>query len=131
MFWNKYLLPSIAVLLVIATLHVIFIHFYIYWRARWTDIPIHILAGLWIVLTLAWIVGWLFPHVEISFSRAIFWGLIVGGLWEIGELAIGINSAIAHGYIADTVKDMVDDVIGAFFGFFVVRWMKQKENKKL
>ena len=126
MFWNKYLFPSIVVLLVIAILHALFLHFYIYWTLRWVDIPIHILAGVWIVLTLSWVLGWLKPEIKISFSRAILWGLIVGGLWEISELLLGINSPIAQGYIADTVKDLIDDVIGSALGFFVVRWIKTK-----
>ncbi len=129
MFWNKYLFPSISVLLLIATLHIIFIHFYVYWRLRWVDIPIHILGGIWIVLTLAWILSWMKPEVSIPFSRAILWGLIVGGLWEISELLIGIESPLVHGYIADTIKDLVDDVIGTACGFFVVRWVKREEEK--
>jgi len=113
-----------------ATLHVLFIHFDVYWTVRWVDIPVHMLAGIWIVLTLAWILGWLFPEMEISFGRAIIWGLIVGGLWEIGELALGINLATAHGYVADTIKDLVDDFVGAAIGFFVVSWIKRKDEIK-
>ena len=128
MFWNKYLLPSLVTLLFLATLHVLFIHFYVYWRLRWVDIPVHIIGGMWIVLALSWLLEWLIPSVSISFSRAIMWGLIVGGLWEISELMIGIVSAPSHGYIADTVKDLCDDVIGAVIGYFVVLWIQVKEK---
>ncbi len=113
-----------------ATLHLLFIKFYIYWTLRWVDIPVHILAGIWVVLTLAWILGWLKPEIEIPFFRAIIWGLIVGGLWEIGELTLGINLATAHGYVADTIKDLTDDVIGAACGFFVVSWMNRNNGLK-
>jgi len=126
MFWNKYLVPSVAVLLLVATLHAVFTRFDVYWTLRWVDIPVHILAGVWIILTLAWILGWFFPETDISFARAIIWGLIVGGLWEIGELALGINLATAHGYVADTLKDLTNDFIGAAIGFLAVRWMKNK-----
>jgi len=111
-----------------ATLHVLFIHFDVYWTVRWVDIPVHMLAGIWIVLTLAWILGWLAPDIKISFWRAVIWGLVVGGLWEIGELSIGIVFATSHGYVADTVKDLFDDVVGAVIGFFVVLWIQAKEK---
>lgn len=130
MFWNKYLLPSLVSLLVMATLHVIFIHFYIYWRVRWIDIPIHMLAGIWIVLTLAWVLGWLAPQMEITLARAVIWGLIIGGLWEIGELALAIVSPLWHGYIADAIKDLSDDVIGAVFGYFIVKWIAKEKIQK-
>ncbi len=95
---------------------------------RWVDIPVHILAGIWIVLTAAWIFEWIFPALSISFFEAIMLGLIVGGLWEISEVLMGIVNPFLHGYVADTVKDMCDDVIGATLGFFVVLWMCKIEK---
>lgn len=117
-------------LLAIAVLHITFIRFDVYWTARWVDIPVHILGGVWIVLCAAWILEWIFPAISLSLFEVIMLGLIVGGLWEISEVLLGIVNPLLHGYVTDTVKDIGDDVIGTTLGFFVVSWIGRQEKTK-
>ena len=83
--------------------------FWVYW---WYDIPMHMLAGLVVGL-------WgsaLASRRDVKPYQALIFVLLtafaIGVMWEIFEVSVGITRG-EPGYWADTIKDLVDDCLGA------------------
>lgn len=80
----------------------------LYWTLTWWDIPTHMLGGL---TAGAWVAA-VATRYEMSTRRAIFliigFTLAVGVSWEIWEALEGLS-----GGPLDTIKDVIDDAIGA------------------
>ena len=91
-----------------------------YWSVWWWDIVSHILGGLWVGLCAAWIAAYF--QKRISILACVVAALSVGVAWEIFEYLTGSGASIFMSYTADTIKDLVDDVIGGTAaGYFVSR----------
>ena len=117
------LLISIGMLLVV--LEVIGVVYYLYWQTFWYDIPMHLLAGLFVSLSI-------FPFAlyvmdtRPPFSRKslLLWvfclTLFIGVSWEIFELAEKLTSLSDKIYFFDTGKDLVDDILGSLSGLYII-----------
>ncbi len=108
----------------IAFLHFIAIEFYFYWSLWWYDIVVHFLGGLFIGLGALWIVFFsgFFSYFQYSKKRALCVALlsifVVGIAWEVFELWAGVP--FTKNYIADTITDIIIDILGALVGYTCV-----------
>ncbi len=89
-----------------------------HWRVSWYDHVVHILAGATASLTIfsLQIMHRMAKRASTLFIGTLLVSLIVGGLWEIFELSVGITSTASHHYAFDTTLDLIFDVIGGFLG---------------
>ena len=100
--------------------HVIADRFFLYWTVPQIDIPIHMLGG---------IMAGLFSGVALMAAgksqtwRAIVLGsLIVGIGWELLEVVMHSVDTMRWWYPYDTVKDLIDDMIGGTIAYLI--WKK-------
>jgi len=121
------LLVILALLaLIIATLHVVAITFYLYWTIWWLDILQHFLAGLWIALLMFWFIYVLRLRMAAPFittPRAFLMvtlaaTLAIGISWEVFEYVVQVY--FADNYVFDTISDLATDLVGAFTGYAVL-----------
>ncbi len=115
MFWNRYFLPSFALMVFIAVLHWIGALSDYYSTTEWYDIPMHFMGGAWVALFGLWVTGtsygaFLGPFVNIR--NLFLYTLAVGVAWEFLELALEFNSLGDVGYWPDTMLDLVMDLLG-------------------
>jgi len=89
--------------------------FHWYYAIPWFDMPMHFLGGAWIAVAVLWAMGEKTP-----FTRILLSVLILGILWEIFELFnnryIGTRDPFDF---ADTLSDLVLDVLGAGTAFYL------------
>lgn len=102
--------------------------FYWYYSIWWSDMPMHILGGLWLGL----VVIWFFKPKDLSLNnilKIISGALAIGLLWEIFEL-------FAFNYIThtpfntlDTLSDICFDLVGVGISllYFVKKIMLKPE----
>lgn len=112
---------TIALLLsaTLLTLHVYALEQYLYWYHRWLDIPTHMLGG-------AALGSFLMAFGTARRTRTYFFWLLVFFMgWEIFEYSFGISTQFgtvtAKAYWIDTIKDIIDDLLGAFLIFVFAR----------
>lgn len=113
--------------ILIFSLIISFIHYFaaiygLYWAISWLDILMHFLGGLLIGLIVLFV---FFTSEKIDFPKenrlmviifSISLVLVVGLLWELWELYVGIANLFTDS--ADTIMDLVMDIIGAIFAYF-------------
>lgn len=113
--------------------HAVFTHFYLYWRLRWIDMPMHFLGGLWLGLAGIYIYKKIFPRTFYRknnlcvLATALTTALLVGGLWEIIELNLTSTPCIARiNSVMDTLSDLFCDLLGACIGAILFILLRQK-----
>lgn len=97
----------------------------LYVKTGWLDIPMHMLAGLWVGLVLAYIFGERSHTFDfknnflVSFLFILGTTLIVGVFWEFWEFFISqilpnYSALFEKGFMSlgDTLKDILDDMVG-------------------
>ena len=117
--------------MVTGILNMIAIKFYLYWTTNYFDILMHFLGGLWVTLTVLWLwslkKGFVIPSKQKVLKVSIIFTLIVGVMWEIYELYIGVT-LLSDGinYWTDTSSDLMMDFVGAVFGsLYGYRFLKK------
>ncbi len=127
------LLASLIFFILLVQSIAVYQHLYFfYW---WLDIPVHILGGLWIALfgLAAYYNSSRLKQKEYStvfvVSFAVALTLVIGLGWEIYEF--GVEHAVGDFGVglADTLKDLVDDLIGASLAALV--FIKGGYNKNM
>lgn len=111
---------AIAVALGVASLHLLAIEYSLYWTFRWLDTPMHLLAGLVIGIGIGILLaarGW---SGRSFYLVVILAALAIGAVWETIEYEAGVSSIEPY-FILDTIKDFVNDLLGAVLGAFLVR----------
>ncbi|MBU4479995.1 hypothetical protein KKG48_00940 [Patescibacteria group bacterium] len=111
----KYLI--LILIVVIAFLNHIAIDNFLYWKFWWFDILMHFLGGFWVSLTALWF--FYFSGFVKDFRKNLFNVFLislvsifaVGIGWEVFEFMIEIS--FSNNYVADTVGDLIMDVIGS------------------
>ena len=113
----KWILVALICGLCLAQISIVYWHLLFYFW--WLDIPMHILGGLWIALVSLTAyyeskhfaekdhspVGVVVVALAVTLTIGIFWEVYEFGIQHaVGEFGIGL---------ADTLKDLVDDLIGA------------------
>lgn len=128
MFWNRFLIPSLAVLAAVAFLNWLAGVYFFYDSVAWYDFMMHFLGGLWVGLFALWVLN--LPRMErfaffakpTNIVLAVF---IVGIFWEFFELYFGITSIRSTIYAWDTTHDLVMDVLGACAAVYISKkWKK-------
>ncbi len=99
--------------LVLAVAHVYASSVDLYWTYRWLDIPMHILGGFALG---SLIIAFLMRH-----KPGMFWLLMLGVAigWEVFEVLIGMPRPTD--YPLDTLKDLIDDGVGALIAYGLAR----------
>ena len=131
---QKILYSSAFVLIVVAFVNYFGCKFDLYWTYRWLDIPVHMLGGLSVGLAALWL--WVHSmHLKVvktfrmkALGVVIFSILLVGISWELFELWGGITDMSDKGYWFDTIKDLLDDSVGAMIAYFI--FIKTKKPEK-
>jgi hypothetical protein len=117
---NKYLLPLFVTSLTVLFLHLKGIDNEFYWSYWWYDIPMHLLGGIVVALVYAWL-QMSFPKIpQVSWKSILVAIIFVGVAWEVWELFVGDTVLSDDGYFLDTIKDLFDDIIGAFITYFII-----------
>lgn len=120
-----YLLSSVVI---IGIAHYVALKYTLYFEFPWLDIPMHLLGGAIIALI------FLLLHVYIpqlsrysGFFPALMFVLLVGLLWELFEIYIGIP-LIEGNFELDMIADLINDLIGGAMGYFVGRKVNELET---
>ena len=112
---------TFILLFFISAMYLIGIVLHLNWTYWWYDVILHFLSG--VSVGMATIIVW---HYGFNFSKsdkiqmikiAVFAALVIGILWEIFELYMGLTF-ISDGinYVRDTASDIIMDISGGFFG---------------
>lgn len=108
----------------IASLNLIALKYYLYWRTWWYDIPMHFLGGLVVTMIALWFVAYEVPiGVRPRVNRlvvALVAAFVIGILWEVFEYAAGISYQEA-GYWSDTLSDIAMDVAGGLAAYLTLK----------
>lgn len=112
---------SLILILVIYALYWLGMFFQLHWRVVWYDYVLHIMSGFLI----GFIVTEFIQYNTIFHARWIpvlvsgfVVALSIGLLWEGFELRTGLTSLVARGYTADTLGDLLADVVGGIIGAY-------------
>lgn len=119
MFFNRYFVPSFALIVCIALLHYFALDRAYYWTVPWYDIMMHFLGGLWVALFSLWVCAsgkFSFIPQRISWGKVLVVVLTVGVLWELYEIVFGLTFVSDPEYWGDTTLDMVMDTAGGLVG---------------
>lgn len=125
---NFLLYLSLALILVLATLHTVAIQLHFYWIYWWFDILTHFLGGLWAGFTFIWLFFFsgLGREKEIStgkiFVKVILSVLVLAFLWELFELVLRENLTEPN-YLSDTILDMIMGLSGAVIASTIVSYI--------
>ena len=122
---NKAYIPTIIVLCAVALFHYCGIHFNLYIMFPWYDIGMHILGGAGIALLMYWLGASFFPN---AFNKKTLWCIVlitflIGIGWEMWEAYYDIagNPVGSLAYWLDTIKDLLDDLLGALFVYISIK----------
>ncbi len=116
--------PTVLIISLVAILlmHLLAIHFYVYWTVTWFDSLMHFLGGLWVGVTALTIYG----KVGMSNKQSILWAVLgalsVGILWELFEYTIGMIFSPGN-YALDTATDLIMDVVGGAAAYFYLTYV--------
>lgn len=115
-------LPTIFFLIaasILATVHILAIELFLYWRYPILDIPMHVLGGAVVALGL-FALHDLFPKYPKRLLLPIpvlLLVLLVSMAWEVYELKIGFP--IEDDFEIDTITDLIMDMLGGIIGYIV------------
>lgn len=123
MFRQKPFPFSILILVGLISFHLTSSYFSWYWTYRWSDIVVHILAGLWAGSIFLWLascfdqINSLKEYKAKSFLIAFVSAAFVGVLWELIENFGQLNFANLDIYKFNTARDLLSDVTGGFLAY--------------
>lgn len=118
-----------ALIFLLLFLQVAATYWHLFFYIWWLDIPMHVLGGLWValfVLTSYYSSSSIkekehSPLFVLAFAIAIT--LVVGLFWELYEFGVDHAVGDTGGGLADTLKDLTDDLVGALLaGWLFVRF---------
>lgn len=111
--------------ILIVILHISFLIFGLYTILPQLDMLMHFLGGVWATMLFFYLFGNIFQNELYSNNTevikiiivAISFAILIGVLWEFFEfIATIITSMQLQGNLADTMKDLLMDIIGGAFG---------------
>jgi len=119
--FHKTLKVSTAIALVLLVVSLANIELSLYQKFQWLDIPMHMAGGVWLSLLFFYIFCYRYPifdykkSVFVSILASLAFVALLGLLWEFYEYG---TELIFHPTwpmtIADTLGDLMNDLIGAF-----------------
>ena len=103
---------------VFATLHFISLELYLYWKYLWLDMPVHVLGGSIVALSVFTARDLrIIKNTHIKLGPVIVFVLIVALFWEVFGIYVG--KPIENDFIFDTVSDIGLGVMGGLIGYFI------------
>lgn len=127
MFWNRYLIPLLVIITLVAVLNWLGIAYNFYYMGIGYDVMMHFLGGIAIALLTLWgatflnvrWLNWLKKPVNL-----VLFVIFVGFVWEVYEVALGIMFIEDATYFWDTTRDFIMDTLGAV----AVVWIANKKK---
>ena len=104
--------------------HVIADRFYLYWTIPNIDVPVHILGGIMAGLFVG--VGLLIFRQPETWAKVVFFTFLIGVGWEVLEVITHAVDVTVWWYPYDTLKDLIDDIIGGTIAYFIGRKIGRK-----
>lgn len=123
--------PTLTLLLISssvwAIVHHLALEFYIYWQYPYFDVLMHILGGIIIVLFLFSLCQMFasIPSWVTQFFPALATVILIGLLWEVFELAVGLYPQ--QNFAFDTTLDLLADLVGGAVGYIVASNLRALE----
>lgn len=104
----------------LAGIHWFSLHFFLYWKFSWLDIPVHFFAGAVVALGIFTVGDFIkeFPNRFLYVVPVMSGVIIVALMWEIFEIYIGVPTS-EPGFAFDSLVDVICGVTGGFVGFLV------------
>jgi RsiW-degrading membrane proteinase PrsW (M82 family) len=121
--------PSLAAIILaiigLLFLHLLGLHFYLYWTVWWFDVLMHFLGGFWVGFTALWLYHFVGkpPRHNRDLAVALLAAIIVGVMWELYEYTTGVTFSLV-GYRLDTATDLAMDLVGGYCAFRYVLYKK-------
>ena len=131
---RKLLFISFFIILFIAVFHFFAIKNSWYWTYRWLDIPVHIVGGFWVSLTVLWVclkikhIDNIYGYKKKALFVVFFSVFFVAVSWELFELVFKITSLDSVGYFRDSLSDIFNSVIGGIFAYYYFVKSKNSSN---
>jgi VanZ family protein len=125
----NYLISGIiAVILLIAHLYGLDGYYFIY---DWYDIPMHIVGGISLGF-LAYQLSRSISSKRFSWKRILLGIICIGLAWEVFESVYGIAGAEVgtFDYYVDSIKDLINDSVGAIIGIVIASFFYKNTHKK-
>lgn len=120
MFKQKIFIYSFITLVIIGIFQYLGCKYDVYIIYPWYDIPMHLLGGLWVSLSILPIYNYFLKSNYISALYLVLFTLLFMTIsWEIFELTSGITSLADHGYWPDTLGDIFNGFVGGIIGYFL------------
>ncbi len=108
---------------------------HLYYLLWWFDIPMHIMGGLWVAL-MSLVIYYHTSYfkrkdrsVAFVISFALASTMIIGLFWEVFEFSVEHFVKLNDNGLLDTLKDLVDDLIGASLATAI--FIKRGYNKSI
>lgn len=119
------LLVVLSAAFLLAFFEYLALQYFLFWKFFWYDIMMHVLGGIVIGTTYAWGARYIIPigwrRAFLNLGAAVLFTIAIGVLWEVFEYILGIAGSRFLPYPADTMKDMVNDIIGGTAGYFLIK----------
>lgn len=130
---KKLLIISVITIILIAVFHSLSLKYSWYWTYRWLDIPVHVLSGFWVSLTVLLIclkikhIDKIFEYKKKAILVMLISVLIISILWEGFELIFNVTSLSSRNYWSDSLGDILNGFIGGVIAFLY--FTKNKKAK--
>lgn len=120
-------LPNFMLLFVVLIVVLVALdaNFHLIAKTWWYDVLLHIMGGAWIGMLFIYLFSYRQKIFDIkadfwySLSVIVGFAVLIGTLWEFYEFIVDqfittryLVSSVAQGGLADTMKDLADDMIG-------------------
>lgn len=92
---------------------------YLYYELPWLDIPMHIMGGFGVASLTGAILS--YKKKNVSYKRLFIAYAIVAVSWELYEYVKDIMAITEWNGWFDTIKDLIDGLIGMSIAYFFVR----------
>lgn len=117
-----------TLLIGIACVHFVALQWYLYWIYPLLDIPMHFTGGMSIALGAQSPLFFTMTRMRLSQVQiSTLLVLSIGIVWELFEWYFSIVDVTDPGYVFDTGKDLVMDMLGGVVGFYFAQRLNLKE----
>ncbi len=111
----KIFFATLLILFIFSVSQFVFVPMDLYFILPNLDILMHVLGGF--SFGFLFISIFEFRSIKVSLLNVMFFVLFVGIVWEVYEWVSDIINLRTYGGWTDTVKDIFDDMLGAYLSF--------------
>jgi hypothetical protein len=117
----RWLLIALGLSVVLAGTNLYAMHSFLYWRWRWFDTPMHLLAGVVMGTAAVGVLKTFRPYAYLI-------TIVVGAVgWELFEHYFGLTS-LKPAYAWDSYHDVLNDALGAIAVYIYARYTIWRSN---